>query len=57
MKRLENLRWVIIAPEAEVTKWTAAFKAKQPAIQLEVGPKVDQQESVDIILLFNTHTG
>jgi len=57
LKRLENLRWVIIAPEAEVTKWTAAFKAKQPAIQLEVGPKVEQPESVDILLLWNHPTG
>ena len=31
-----------------VIKWTSAFKAKQPGIQLEVGPKVEQPESVDI---------
>ena len=44
MKALEALRWVIIAPEAEVKKWTTAIHAKNPSINLEVGPKVANPE-------------
>ena len=38
---LEELRWVIIAPEAEVVKWSKAFELKHPSIALEVGPEVN----------------
>ena len=57
MKALEALRWVIIAPEVEVKKWTTAIHVKNPSINLEVGPKVANPEEVDILLLWNHPTG
>ena len=56
-KETSSLRWVIIAPEAEVTKWTAAFQKKAPGIVLEVGPEVTDPESVDILLLWKHPQG
>ena len=56
-KETSSLRWVIIAPEAEVTKWTAAFQKKAPGIVLEVGPEVTDPESVDILLLWEHPQG
>ena len=57
MKALEELRWVIIAPEAEVVKWSKAFELKHPSIALEVGPEVNAPHTVDILLLWNHPTG
>lgn len=51
------LRWVIIAPEAEVIKWTAAFQKEAPEIILEVGPGVPDPASVDILLLWKHPQG
>ena len=52
-----SLRWVIIAPEAEVIKWTAAFQKEAPDIVLEVGPNVADPASVDILLLWKHPQG
>ena len=52
-----SLRWVIIAPEAEVIKWTAAFQKEAPEIVLEFGPEVDDPSSVDILLLWKHPPG
>ena len=54
---LSSFRWVIIAPEAEVTKWTAAFQKEAPEIQLEIGPDVSAPEKVDILLLWKHPKG
>ncbi|MGB1448806.1 MAG: 2-hydroxyacid dehydrogenase [Flavobacteriaceae bacterium] len=56
-KTVSSLRWVIIAPQAEVVKWTAAFQQEAPAITLEVGPNVPSPETVDILLLWKHPTG
>ena len=56
-KAISSLRWVIIAPEAEVIKWTAAFQKEAPGIVLEVGPEVTDPESVDILLLWKHAQG
>ena len=56
-KAISSLRWVIIAPEAEVIKWTAAFQKEAPGIVLEVGPEVTDPESVDILLLWKHPQG
>ena len=56
-KAISSLRWVIIAPEAEVIKWTAAFQKEAPGIVLEVGPQVIDPESVDILLLWKHPQG
>ena len=52
-----SLRWVIIAPEAEVIKWTAAFQKEAPEIVLEVGPEVADPARVDILLLWKHPQG
>lgn len=52
-----SLRWVIIAPGAEVIKWTAAFQQEAPGINLEVGPEVPSPETVDILLLWKHPPG
>jgi len=54
---ISSLRWVIIAPEAEVIKWTAAFQKEAPEILLEVGPDVLEPETVDILLLWKNPQG
>lgn len=54
---LATLRFVIIAPEAEVVKWTAAFAAIAPEVTLEVGPEVPQPEAVSVLLLWNHPQG
>jgi len=56
-KVTSSLRWVIIAPEAEVIKWTAAFQKEAPEIVLEVGPDVVDPASVDILLLWKHPQG
>lgn len=56
-KTLDQWRWVIIAPEAEVNKWTAAFLAVNPQLSLEVGPAVIDPETVDVLLLWNHPKG
>ena len=56
-KEASSLRWVIIAPEAEVIKWTAAFQKEAPEIVLEVGPEVADPASVDILLLWKHPQG
>lgn len=56
-KTVSSLRWVIIAPQAEVVKWTAAFQQEAPAITLEVGPNVPSPETVDILLLWKHPKG
>ena len=56
-KVASSLRWVIIAPEAEVIKWTAAFQKEAPEIVLEVGPEVADPASVDILLLWKHPQG
>ncbi|MGB2085626.1 MAG: 2-hydroxyacid dehydrogenase [Flavobacteriaceae bacterium] len=53
VSKLYQLRWVIIAPQAEVLKWTRAFKAYDPLIRLEEGPLVKSPHTVDILLLWN----
>ena len=50
-KVASSLRWVIIAPEAEVIKWTTAFQKEAPEIVLEVGPEVADPASVDILYM------
>ena len=57
IKVISSLRWVIIAPEAEVIKWTAAFQKEAPEIVLEVGPEVANPSSVDILLLWKHPQG
>ena len=52
-----SLRWGIIAPEAEVIKWTAAFQKEAPEIVLEVGPEVADPASVDILYFGSIHRG
>lgn len=54
---MSDLRWVIIAPPAEVNKWTAILKEYEPNITLERGPQVARPETVDILLLWNHPTG
>ncbi len=54
---ISSLRWVIIAPEAEVIKWTAAFQKEAPGILLEVGPEVTDPATVDILLLWKNPKG
>ena len=56
-KVASSLRWVIIAPEAEVIKWTAAFQKEAPETVLEVGPEVADPASVDILLLWKHPQG
>lgn len=56
-KVASSLRWVIIAPEAEVIKWTAAFQKEASEIVLEVGPEVADPASVDILLLWKHPQG
>ena len=53
MNKLEDLRWVIIASEAEVIKWTKAFNDFDKNIRLEVGPNVSSPQTVDVLLLWN----
>ncbi len=36
--KVSNLRFVIIAPTAEVLKWQKAFAAVAPKVSLEEGP-------------------
>jgi len=55
--KLEQLRYVIIAPEAEVVKWQAAFAKIAPALTLEIGPLVEAPETVSILLLWNHPAG
>ena len=57
MSKLEDLRWVIIAPEAEVIKWTKAFNDFNENISLEVGPNISSPETVDVLLLWNHPKG
>jgi glyoxylate/hydroxypyruvate reductase A len=52
-----KLRFVIIAPKAEVTKWQGAFAVVAPEIHLEEGPEVAQPETVDVLLLWNHPQG
>ena len=56
-KHIDSYRWVIIAPEAEIKKWTKAFIAFNPKISLEVGPKIKDPETVDVLLLWNHPKG
>lgn len=56
-KTTSSLRWVIIAPSAEVAKWTTAFQEEAPEITLEVGPDVPSPETVDILLLWQHPQG
>lgn len=53
----DQWRWVIIAPEAEINKWTAAFLVLNPQLFLEVGPQVKDPETVDVLLLWNHPKG
>ncbi len=55
--KVSNLRFVIIAPTAEVLKWQKAFAAVAPKVHLEEGPKVRQPETVDVLLLWNHPPG
>ena len=55
--KVSNLRFVIIAPTAEVLKWQKAFAAVAPKVHLEEGPKVRQPETVDVLLLWNHPLG
>ena len=57
MNKLEDLRWVIIASEAEVIKWTKAFNDFDKNISLEVGPNVSTPQTVDVLLLWNHPKG
>ena len=57
MVKATVFRWVIIAPPAEVIKWTAAFKKVAPEIVLEIGPKVKDPETVDVLLLWKHDPG
>lgn len=57
MKALDQLRWVIIAPEAEIKKWSTAFRTHDASIELEVGPDVEDPEKVDVLLLWNHPKG
>lgn len=56
-EEISSLRWVIIAPEAEVIKWTAAFQKEAPGILLEVGPEVPDPATVDVLLLWKHPQG
>ena len=56
-QEISSLRWVIIAPEAEVIKWTAAFQKEAPGILLEVGPEVPDPVTVDVLLLWKHPQG
>ncbi len=48
---------MIIAPAAEVVKWTAAFQQAAPEVSLEVGPEVYSPETVDVLLLWKHPPG
>lgn len=57
MSQASDLRWVIIAPPAEVKKWTTILKDYDPTITLEQGPHVACPETVDVLLLWNHPKG
>ncbi len=54
---MNDLNWAIIAPEAEVLKWTKAFKEIAPHINLRNGLSVSDPEKVDVLLLWNHPKG
>ena len=49
---MNDLNWAIIAPEAEVVKWSKAFKETAPQIDLQNGLSLSDPEKVDVLLLY-----
>lgn len=54
---MNDLNWAIIAPEAEVVKWSKAFKETAPHINLQNGLSLSDPEKVDVLLLWNHPKG
>lgn len=54
---MNDLNWAIIAPEAEVLKWSKAFNENAPHINLQNGLSLSDPEKVDVLLLWNHPKG
>ena len=57
MTKPHQLRWAIVAPNAEVEKWRENFALENPLVLIEEGDQVKDPENIDILLLWKHPKG